>query len=366
MVKKILSTMLAATIMVGSLGIPTYAATSTTEDGTLQSIVTSQISSSWVVTVPGDISLEGNVGDYSASLGGDVANETSISVVPDSQFVLTNGEAEVVAYVTQEKQQFLGSEITEEGITTTGTITINDEMKAGTYVGSLNFHVNCTENLGNLLAKVQMMQDIDLYVMGDSIMDGVVGSGEEFYGIAEAVDNLYGTHIYKNYAVSGAFMSNKNVYLPNLVLQATSLSVRLSNNPDRINNSAIVFDGGGNDILNILEEDEATKIAAAEDIITSFYGVMYHLVTSIEEKTSTTYNHPIIYVIPNTPKLDDYWDSLKGAFEEAQEHYDNLIIIDCREFITESDLCSDKIHMNVSGQTKLSHKIVDVLYDWYN
>ena len=364
MKKKIVLFSLVASLLATS--VPVYAANSTSEAGTIQSQIITQVASSWVVTVPATINVgaEKNA-NFEVTVRGDVADDTSVSVIPDSVVSLTDGKNTVSANITQDKQQWLGSEVTVEGVSANGNVSINDELTAGSWSGQLNFTVNCTEDLGDLLAKVEMMQGIDLYVLGDSIMDGVVGSDVPLYGTAEAIDNLYGTQSYKNYAVSGAYLTTFNPNLPNLVQQATALKVRISGSNRYTDKSAIVFDGGGNDFIYMVREGSNAEIDGG-DIGSAFYGVLHHTYNEMTNASGEMENNPVIFIIPYIPAYNDYFSALKNIALEAQTVYDRLIVLDCRDFITDADLCSDKIHMNKNGQTKLAHEIVNTLYEWYN
>ena len=74
---------------------------------------------------------------------------------------------------------------------------------------------------------------------------------------------------------------------------------------------------------------------------------------------------PIIYVLPKWDSLDAEMTKVKEAITSIQRTRSDLLLIDCREFIKSSDMSDDK-HLNSSGQAKLAHKIVDVLYEYYN
>lgn len=372
MFKKILSTVLVATFLVGYSYVPTKAANSTDEDGTLQSTVIAQIASSWVVTVPDSIVLDANKSaTYSISISGDVANDTSISVIPESSFTLTDGESDVTANVTQEKQQWIGSEIESTGSSTTGTIAVNNTMTAGTWSGSLNFLVNCTEDLGDLLAKVEMMQTLDIYCMGDSIVDGYVGYGNGYYGTSEAIDSLYGTNSYKSYAISGATLTEVSDNLPNVIQQTYGLYGRLQNT-GYDSNKVIIFNGGYNDIVLSKREPDKYNVTVkdwAEDKENGHYDIASSL-TFIDYLLSnsdglTDVNAPIIYIVGKCNEIDAELTQIKEIMVSLQKNDSDILIVDLREFIEDTDMIDGK-HLNSSGQTKLAHKIVDVLYDYYN
>lgn len=373
MLKKISLIALSSILVFNSTGMSVNAANSTTDNGTLQSQVTAQIASSWVVTVPDSIELAGKTGNYSVTIGGDVADSTSITVVPQSTFTLTDGVNQVTAKVEQENQQWLGSSIQPEGTTETGTITIEGDMSAGTWTGSLDFQVNCTENLSNLMAKVAMMKGLDLYVIGDSILDGFVGWGNSYYGTAEAIDNLYGTKSYKNYAISGATLTETGTHFTSVVSQLDNAYNRMQGTEGYKENSVFILDGGGNDLTLTKNDPDNYKVTVKNwsedkengqyDIASTLTHIRYFLTT--EEHDLDDANIPFIYIIPKWDELNTEFDLVKEAVISLQRDTPRFLYIDCRDFITEADMCDDK-HLNSSGQTKLAHKIVDVLYDYYN
>ena len=361
MKKKLIAFSMIATLLLGS--VPVYAANSTGEDGSVQSQVIAQVASSWVVTVPATINIGAEQSAYySVTVRGDVANDTSISVIPDANITLTDGESTSSASITQEKQQWLGSEVTSDGVTASGNITLDETLTAGTWAGQLNFTVNCTENLGDLLDKIALMNQVDLYVMGDSVMDGTIGTAGQYYGTAEAIDNLYGTNTYKSYAVAGAYITNDNLYMASVQQQAKALKIRVGDSRLYNEHTVIVFDGGGNDIKHILEDADAE--IDNEDIGDAFGAVM-STINSLFDEFDVDYTTPVVYVIPKTKQLDDEFDFIEDGVKYMQQRYPNLILVDCREFLTEADL-GDYVHPNKAGQTKMAHAIVDAIYEFYN
>lgn len=370
MIKKI-GTLTLTTLILSSTVLTVNAETAV-QDGTLQSQVTAQIASSWVVTVPDSIELAGKTGTYSVTIGGDVADSTSITVVPQSTFTLTNGVTQVTAKVEQENQQWLGSSIEPGGTTETGTITIEGDMSAGTWTGALDFQVNCAENLGNLMEKVAMMKNLDIYTLGDSIIDGFTSWETSFYGTAEALNNLYGVKSFKEYAVSGATLTEVSTWFPNVTQQIQAAYSRITGNKEGYNsNTVIIMDGGVNDIM--LEKDtpddyNITINNWTDDKASGHYDVsasLSYLCYYIDNVLGTDVNAPFIYVIPRCDAANAELDILKACIVHLQDTHPDLIVIDCRDFITDADT-EDFIHLNASGQTKLAHKIVDALYDYYN
>lgn len=79
----------------------------------------------------------------------------------------------------------------------------------------------------------------------------------------------------------------------------------------------------------------------------------------------TDVNAPIIYIVGKCNEIDAELTQIKEIMVSLQENNSDILIVDLREFIEDTDMVDSK-HLNSSGQTKLAHKIVDVLYDYYN
>ena len=146
-----------ATAMLVSGTIPAYAATgtsgtnstlavTTTEavEGTNAVNVYAQIGSSYTVTIPKTITLDGSTktGSYTVSVAGDIAGDETVKVVPDASFKMSQTDkADVTASVTQDKTAW---EVSEFGTAGNGSISASD-LSAGAWNGTFIFNVGLEE-----------------------------------------------------------------------------------------------------------------------------------------------------------------------------------------------------------------------------
>lgn len=130
-----------------------------TTDGSQACEVDVRIASTFSVTVPKKITLDGTTksGAYTVSCKGDIAGNESVSVVPDTNFEMSQtGKANVQAAVTQEKTTFKDSGYTGElgdavkmgtaageitGTAIDGSI-VTPDLSAGAWNGAFNFTIN--------------------------------------------------------------------------------------------------------------------------------------------------------------------------------------------------------------------------------
>ena len=76
-----------------------------------------------------------------------------------------------------------------------------------------------------------------------------------------------------------------------------------------------------------------------------------------------------VYIIPSITNAvgEDgsvmFANALKSTFNSVSDH---VLVIDCNEFMTADSFSADGVHLNDSGHRKLSAKIADALYDYYN
>lgn len=130
-----------------------------TTDGSQACEVDVRIASTFSVTVPKKITLDGTTksGAYTVSCKGDIAGNESVSVVPDTTFEMSQtGKANVQAAVTQEKTTFKDSGYTGElgdavkmgtaagestGTAIDGSI-VTPDLSAGAWNGAFNFTIN--------------------------------------------------------------------------------------------------------------------------------------------------------------------------------------------------------------------------------
>lgn len=111
-----------------------------TSDGTQSTNVVANITSHFTVTIPKQITLDGKnkSADYTISVNGELANNETVSVVPDSTFLMSSvNKADQTATVTQNKQEWTCE---ETGINGTGTIRA-ENLTAGHWNGTFNFSI---------------------------------------------------------------------------------------------------------------------------------------------------------------------------------------------------------------------------------
>ena len=142
-----------ATAMLVSGTVPAYAATGTSgtnstlavttteaKEGTNAVNVYAQIGSSYTVTIPKTITLDGSTktGSYTVSVAGDIAGDEAVKVVPDASFKMSQTDkADVTASVTQDKTAW---EVSEFGTAGNGSISAS-RLTAGAWNGTFNFNV---------------------------------------------------------------------------------------------------------------------------------------------------------------------------------------------------------------------------------
>lgn len=125
--KSLLATTLSLAMLLGS-NMPVSAATSETtsisSDGTQSTNVVANITSHFTVTIPKQITLDGRSksANYTVSINGELASNETVSVVPDSTFLMSSvNKADQTATVTQDKQEWTCE---ETGISGTGTVRV--------------------------------------------------------------------------------------------------------------------------------------------------------------------------------------------------------------------------------------------------
>lgn len=141
--KPLLVTTLSLAMLLGST-MPVSAATSETasisSDGTQSTNVVANITSHFTVTIPKQITLDGKSksADYTVNVSGELANNETVSVVPDSTFLMSSAnKADQTATVTQEKQEWTCE---ETGESATGTVCA-ENITAGHWNGTFNFSI---------------------------------------------------------------------------------------------------------------------------------------------------------------------------------------------------------------------------------
>ena len=158
--KKILSLALASVVLAGAV-TPASAYTNSvgavnetqevTEDSTKQCEVYAEVGSSYTVTIPKKITLDGatKTGGYTVSCTGDIAGDEYVSVTPDASFAMSqDGKDDVTASITQGTTKFRGDNYTGslgegEALMATGAVGAIDAqgLTAGAWNGTFNFEI---------------------------------------------------------------------------------------------------------------------------------------------------------------------------------------------------------------------------------
>ena len=188
-----------------------------TTDGSQACEVDASIASTFAVTVPKKITLDGSTksGAYSVTCKGDIAGNEGVSVVPDATFAMSQtGKANVQAAVTQEKTVFRGSDYTGDlddavkmgslaagdstGTAIDGSIAAPD-LSAGAWNGAFNFTIGLKEVLesvtltaDNLSSYVDAETGEAIATSGDVVIPAVVKNKDT--GAKYQVTGLDGTY----------------------------------------------------------------------------------------------------------------------------------------------------------------------------
>lgn len=111
------------------------------EEGTGTANVYATVASSYSVTIPKTIILDGitKQGEYSIKVNGNISSEQKLSVIPDNSFsMMQEGKEDVIATVVQDKTQWTWE---DTNVKATGVISAPD-LTAGSWNGSFNFEIN--------------------------------------------------------------------------------------------------------------------------------------------------------------------------------------------------------------------------------
>ena len=141
--KSLLATTLSLAMLFGSTMLVSAATSETasiSSDGTQSTNVVANITSHFTVTIPKQITLDGRSKsvNYTVSIDGELANNETVSVVPDSTFLMSSvNKANQTATVTQDKQEWTCE---ETGINGTGTVCA-ENITAGHWNGTFNFSI---------------------------------------------------------------------------------------------------------------------------------------------------------------------------------------------------------------------------------
>ena len=107
----------------------------------------------FTVTIPKTISLDGTKDNptqaFSVKVKGDMPGYASLHVSSDETFLMKQAGKEDVTARVAYSHDFPGTDITEEGISDEGEVSIPDtngnKLSAGNWAGQFNFYINCQE-----------------------------------------------------------------------------------------------------------------------------------------------------------------------------------------------------------------------------
>ena len=111
--------------------------------------VSAHMSESYIVTIPTQIQMSGELEkDYQVTVSGYVLDTTVISVVPDSEFEMTDKFSRTATAITvQESTEWFAEEINREGGTTKSGTIFMDNLKAGEWEGELHFNISLSTSV---------------------------------------------------------------------------------------------------------------------------------------------------------------------------------------------------------------------------
>lgn len=125
----------------------------TSADANTSVNVSANIFASFTVTLPKQIQIDQNTksSDYTVKVEGDIPGNTSISVTPESSFVMEQaGKADITGSSEQNKTEFTEDELTaaaDSGVTAAGTVNVPD-LTPGHWEGVMNFNVDTSATSG--------------------------------------------------------------------------------------------------------------------------------------------------------------------------------------------------------------------------
>lgn len=125
----------------------------TSADANTSVNVSANIFASFTVTLPKQIQIDQNTksSGYTVKVEGDIPGNTSISVTPESSFVMEQvGKADITGSSEQNKTEFTENELTaaaDSGVTAAGTVNVPD-LTPGHWEGVMNFNVDTSATSG--------------------------------------------------------------------------------------------------------------------------------------------------------------------------------------------------------------------------
>ena len=170
----------------------------TSQTGTQSATLSYDQDSSFTVTIPKTIALgSAKSATYNVNVKGDINANDVITVIPDSSIVMkdSKGKSDVSATITQEKTEFLQTEIVDDGNDTTGNISAS-KLTAGDWSGTLNFAINIEKK------EVSTAGGVALYDENDVLLASAEESGID-------ISKDYTESTYKTEETSGYYIDRK-------------------------------------------------------------------------------------------------------------------------------------------------------------
>lgn len=344
------------------------------QNGTASMLVSAQVASSWEVSIPSstDFSIQNKSAQYEIQVSGDVADTSYLEVLPDDELVLVNdsGLSSITTTVVQDETRWMGTALSSTPLSTTGTITAppSASFGAGIWSGQLNFTINCNEDTNMTQAKFDLIRSLDFYGAGDSIMEGY---GNNYTGVLDTLSSTYGAKINKDYSISGSFLTNSGDNGTIGIQKQISNALARLDVEGYTNNTVLVIDGGGNDILKFGQGGSSITIQNMDNPdtdIAAAFSSCWSAITAMQTQKGA--NAPVVVIVPKFKgeALRDTNAALQSVFTslKAMVSDERFVLIDCNNIITDDDILNDDIHMNANGYAKVNKAIVDALYDFYN
>ncbi len=394
--KKILAIALSLAMIMGASTVASAEESQTvTQDEVAQETqVTYTSAATYSITLPKTINLSqaNPTMDYTITAKGNIGRDDVLSVAPVdedgnreginillSDIASNNKKPDLVVDVIQGKTEFSSEEMavtendTQVGTSTTGTLTLVSTPEGGTsYSGKLRFLIECTASADTYSEKIAMFSNLELYGAGDSVMEGY---GNDYVGTMDYLEKMYGANVSKDYSISGATIKSYDGYNVVSVGQQIVQMLARMNEEKPTNQTVLVWTGGGNDYLKAIisaAESGGDLAAASSDCI---HNIIYPTMQQVYSAISAMYANAgvndfvTVYIIPSL-KANIGSDG-SSAFAFAMKSLwsnvpDNVLVVDCTEFMTDEDFQSDGLHWSDTGYRKVSAKIAEVLYEHYN
>lgn len=229
-----------------------------TQDSSQACEVDASIASTFAVTVPKKITLDGGTksGTYSVTCKGDIAGNEGVSVVPDADFAMSQtGKADVQAAVTQEKTVFRGSDYIgdlDDAVKmgsaagdSTGTVIDGSIVAPGLSAGAWNGAFNFTIGLKKIVLDSLTLTDGNLSSYVDAETgDTIATSGDVV--IPEVVKNKDTGKKYQVTGLNKVYRGNKNITSVSIPASVTDIQMNNTDGSDTSYDVCYAFAGCDN------------------------------------------------------------------------------------------------------------------------